>query len=278
MFDPYADNMTDDEVADAIRAVPRHFSYDFPVYGTHEIPLTTAASGTYGYLIPPWIGAAGNSVLPGSSQGLGAWTGLLYVQYTTGGTAEAFYVLRPLGFTHLAAAAAGGQAVITLNADPGNYSQAATAAGVAWTFSTPNNLLASGKYIAYQCPDGTYRFDTVSSVASIPTVTLTTNLPTGGLAAGAPFWYFGAVGDTNPYDAQPHPKFNMFASQASAAGIIGTYSGDIPIVQSYGTNNPLLILATSTSAQSWIESGKVVYLQRPGPYGPSGSRIPLPNG
>lgn len=234
---------------------------NIPILGTHGIPLTTAASGTYGYLVPPMANA---------------WTGILELNFTVGTSAETLSILRPLGLTHLSAAAAAAQKVVNLNADPGVYSAAATKKGLSYAFSTADDPIAAGDYVAYQCPDGTWVFDTVATVATLAITLTTNNVPTGGLPVGTPFYFFGLTTDVNPYDAQVQPSYTLFASETAGALSIGSDAAVGPFVQSYGMNNPLLILATSTTTQSYLQRGSVVYLQRPGPYG--NSSVPYPNG
>lgn len=111
-------------------------------------------------------------------------------------TQHTLTVLRPLGMTTVASAAAAAQKVINITNDPGVYS----AYGVV---DVADNVIAASDFCVYQTKDGTYTVDTVASVASLA-ITMTTNVPTSTVAAGAPFWWFGVIGDTNPNDGLVH--------------------------------------------------------------------------
>src|SRR5882672_1508726 len=219
--------------------------YQFPVFGITGIARTTAAANT------AWL----YRVEPMGS----AWTGITVLDLTVGATAQTLYIMRPTGLTHLAADAAGGQAVIVLNADPGMYSV------VNSKFRTADNAIAANDFVAFQYPDGTFASAVVSSVSGL-NITLTANLGTGGLKQGAPVWFFGIQTDTNPYDGKAHPLYDLYVTQTAGALKIGLDQGSAPFVQSYGQNNPLLLYNANATNASVLQYGEVVYTQRPGPY------------
>lgn len=137
--------------------------------------------------------------------------------YTAGATAHTATFLRPIGRTTASAAAASGQAVINLTADPG----------------VSGNLIAANDLLAIRETDGVTRLYTVSSVSTLQ-ITLTSNL-TAGAAAGAKVWNFGVTGDTNPADGAAHPAF------ALASGAATTFTDDNGFVATFATDDPLLL-------------------------------------
>lgn len=171
----------------------------------------------------------------------GSFTRLLSVWYTAGATAHTLTVMRPLGKTTASAAAAASQAVINITADPGDYDNY----GV---ISTANNLIAANDFCVYQTADGNYVVDTVSSVSSLA-ITMTTNVPTATVLAGAPFWFFGIITDTNPADNLAHPQFNLYANITT---YFGTDAGEAQM--GFIGTIPGINLASATAA--WPLTGK----------------------
>src|SRR5581483_1491783 len=187
----------------------------------------------------------------------GAFTHLSRLVYTAGTTAHTLTVMRCLNRTTLSADAAGSQAVINLTADPGAYST--TGAKNGNTVRTANNVIAGGDYLVYQAADGSFIMDVVSSVATLA-ITMTTSLPTGGAKSGAPVWFFGVPGDTNPNDAQANPTWNLFASTTTVlgglpgdgvAGFTGTFDG--LLLGMTGVYEPLIIYSNNASNAGTLE-------------------------
>lgn len=107
------------------------------------------------------------------------------IVYTAGATAHTLTIMRELGTTTLSSAAASGQAVINLTANPGT--------------NTPAGGIAANDYVVIKLSDGTYQTAVVSSVSTLA-VTLTGNVDSPGAAAGAKVWFMGAPGDhTNTF-------------------------------------------------------------------------------
>lgn len=102
------------------------------------------------------------------------------IVYTAGVTAHTLTLMRALSTTTLSSAAASGQAVINLTANPGT--------------DTPAGGIATGDYVVFQLSDGTFQTGVVSSVSTLA-VTLTANVNAPGAAAGAKVWFMGAPGD-----------------------------------------------------------------------------------
>lgn len=173
-------------------------------YGGYGFGKKTIAFGTrIQRLVPPKVG------------GILRITNLVY---TAAGTAHLLTLARPIGRTTLSAAAAGAQAVVNLTADPG---------------AAISNAIAANDYVAVRETDNVTRFYKVSSVSTLA-ITLTANLVTGA-AAGAKFWFFGILTDTDPVTGEAHPTFDGTASVTSTytdreVGVVATLQADDPIL------------------------------------------------
>lgn len=188
---------------------------------------------------------------------------LLHVAVTVGSTAHILSVLRPLNKTTTSAAAAASQAVINITADPGDFT------GI----RTSDNVIAAGDYCVYQCSDGTWVVDTVSSVATLA-ITMATNVPFA-VSSGAPFWFFGIETDTNPNDAQAHPRYNLAASSLVQYGshdaavgfqssINGIYKASslLHADMEGGLGHPMILIIDNGTVASNLETTTVVYSDR----------------
>jgi hypothetical protein len=189
----------------------------------------------------------------------GHFTRLVSLWYTCGSTAHYAAIMRPLNKTTVASAASASQAVINITADPGDYS---TVPG-GGTVRTSDNGIAANDYCVYQCNDGTYVVDTVASVATLA-ITMTTNVPTGGVAAGAPFWFFGIHSDTNPQDAQAHPKYNLYASVTTYLDNDAGFCGSIKGITSgmTGKGEPVIVYIDNATAAGYLEQVVAAYTSK----------------
>lgn len=169
------------------------------------------------------------------------------IQVKNQGTAHTLTCLRPLGKTTVASVAAAGQAVVNLTADPGDYDAGAVKPGVA------DNPAAAGDYLAFEMPDGTYYFDTISSITLLA-ATLTSNVPTGGIAAGATVWFLGIAADTNPVNGQDHPFLNVPVSTTT-----NWQNYWSPLFQSHGAYEPLLLQESNETAAATVNYISGVY-------------------
>lgn len=229
---------------------------------------STATAGTaIAALIPPFTGTPGDaanvfdlSKTP-KNFGLGV-THVTKVCYTTAGTAHQIGIMRPFNYTWTTAAAAVNQADIVLYDDPGLYStnykypsKHGKSAAVA------NNAIAASDYVVYQLVDGTWIVDTVSSVSSL-TVTLTTNIPNvsgGGVAAGAPVYFFGVIGNSDPATGQVNPQNTIAASQTRDA----SWTGDgFPICSALHVGDPLLFYSANGTNAGTLEFLQGFYSKR----------------
>lgn len=205
----------------------------------------------------------------------GAVTRLVSLAYTCGATAHTLTVMRPLGKTTVASPAAGGQNVINITNDPGKFSTTYPGG----TSNVADDGIAANDFVAYQCNDGTWVVDTVASVATLA-LTMTTNVPASGVAAGAPLWFFGIATDTNPADNLPHPQFTLTASQLTTlgdtvgegiAGFVGSIAHP-PFMASGGattgnnmdgTNEPLIVQSNNITAAGTLETVQAMYTTKP---------------
>lgn len=179
--------------------------------GSFSIGRKTAAIGTaFAVMVPPY-----------SNQNTGVGTGkpgpgiphITTLIIDAGSTLHTLTIMRPFNFTTFTADANAAQAVVNIAADPGNYASnfkyplpnGMTAP------STANNLIAANDYVVYQSAAGQYVMDTVSSVSSLA-ITMTTNLPTGGVKQGGLFWFFGVAADTDPNTNLANTQFDTVIS------------------------------------------------------------------
>jgi len=87
------------------------------------------------------------------------------------------------------------------------------------------NAIAANDIVAYQIADGSWTFDTAAGwVAGTKTLTLTANIPTGGILSGGRVVNFGVVGDGILY------KLSIPASAQKEFGpglvVVAPYAGD----------------------------------------------------
>lgn len=174
--------------------------------------------------------------------------------YINQADAHTITILRALGVTTFAADAAASQAAFTLTADPGVYLPASS-------WSTANNTIAAGDYVVYRCADGTYRMDTIASgTQGGGNLTMTNNFPTLGVTAGDPLWFFGIKTDTNPKDAQAHPKLTVIPS-GSGYGV-KEFNDAISAFDFY---EPMIVQSDNLTSAGTLNQVSVVYVDRPGP-------------
>jgi hypothetical protein len=244
-----------------------------PAYGSFEIPgRPTGTGGTpFTALVVPFQGtspllAPGSPFLTG-----GAAKGFAHVTkviYTTPADPHLIAIMRPLNRVRFSAAALAGQQVVTLA--PFNYTPGATQSGDPGIFSTnygygaiPNGTssvadhgIASGDYCAYQNADGTWTVDTAASTytagtGATGTVTMSTNLKTGGVVAGGLFYYFGLVTNTDPATGQLPPQTNIAASQTRDASWADPVLG---VAHALHAGDPLLFYSNNATAAGFLEA------------------------
>jgi hypothetical protein len=224
-----------------------------------NVGRATATGGTaFTALIMPFTGVPGAAfnVFDLSKTPKNFGFGVTHISkmcYTTGGTAHQIGIMRPFNYTWTTAAAAVNQTDIVLYDDPGVYStnlkypsQSGKPAQVS------NNAIAANDYVVYQLVDGTWIVDTVSSVSTL-TVTLTTNIPNitgGGVAAGAPVYFFGTINDKNPLTGLVNPQNTIAASQTRDAS--WSDSG-FPVVSALHPGDPLIFYSPNGTNAGTLE-------------------------
>lgn len=182
-------------------------------FGTFSRGKTTQTQGTVITVgIPPY---GGNQLGPGTGIKSKGFTHITSLMYDVGTTSHTLTVMRPLNYTTFTADAAAAQAVVNIAADPGTWQTANVYKyplpnGVTAP-SQANNTIAGSDYVAYQTATGLWVFDTVSSVSTLA-ITLTTNLPTGGVKSGGLFYFFGVTTDTNPANGLAHQQIDTLAA------------------------------------------------------------------
>src|SRR5579859_6570819 len=212
------------------------YSPSIPSFGGLTVNRKTATGGTaFAQMVRPYTP---NGMTMQSGQKAEGRIHLTTLVYESPTTRQNIGLLRPLNYTTVASAALASQAVINITADPGNYaSNYKYPVPNGWVQRTANNLIAANDYVMYQCPDGTWVLDTVSSVSGLA-ITMSNNVPTGGLLAGALFYWFGVVGDTDPatgdvhlnFDASPAASNTLTTIYTDPAGMWSVLHGGDPMV------------------------------------------------
>jgi hypothetical protein len=179
-----------------------------------------------------------------------AFTVLTYTQVATSTTAHILTIMKPLGKTTLSAAAATGQAVVNITANPGNYTG----------YGTADNNIATSDFCAVECDDGLIHHGTIT--LSTLEVTFAGNLPCA-CSAGNRFWFYGIETDVNPFDGLAHARYTL---NASGTTVYGDTPGDA-VVGWFGSNRreePLLMVIDNGTAASTLERVTVAYSTKGG--------------
>lgn len=230
-----------------------------PRLGTFHFSGQTQTAGTAIAIgIPPWRGGNQATLLYAvdATKGPnwnkpGAITHITKLGLLTGSTAHSVIVMRPFNWTTVASAAAINQAVINITADPGIYStnyKYPSNLGTG-TAAVANNAIAASDYVAFQLVDGTWVFDTVSSVSTLA-ITMTTSVPNvtgGGVAAGAPFFFFGISTDKDPATGAVSPTIQPNVSVFTDFSDVGQ-----GIAESLHSGDPLLVFDGNATAADTI--------------------------
>jgi hypothetical protein len=249
------------------------FSNDLP-FPTFSLGTYTAAGATaFAAIIPPWSPDGSSAPYTADSRWVpnwvspsgGAFTHVSSLVYTTGTTAHKIAILRPLNWTVLSSAAAGGQNVINIYDDPGVYStnyKYPTPGGVVASVrggsggqggTAPSQVadhgIAANDYAAYQLADGTWVADTVSSVSTLA-ITMTTNVPTGGVLKNSPFFYFGTVALNDPATGQP--QWQTVTTVSVRAQVMADVLGGS--FQSIHPGDPLIFYSPNTTAAGVLQN------------------------
>jgi len=184
-----------------------------------------AAANTVVYTVVPGFGTAGT---PSTFR----YTRLVNFSWTSGNTANAFTVMRPLGSAKVTTAANSSVAALVLDADP----------------SPSGNTIAANDIVVVQHSDGTYRQYTVNTsgwASNTNTVTFTGNLA-ANTAVNAKVWNFGVYTDTDPVFGTAHPTFPTVANTTNtfvftAAGVCGSAKGDPLVIYNPNATNATIL-------------------------------------
>lgn len=179
----------------------------------------------------------------------GAITKISLLQYLCGSTSHQIQIMRPRGFTTVSSDAAKNQAVINITADPGlaaNYKYPSVSG--ATTVVVTDDGIDTGDWCAFQYADGTWGFDTVSSVSTLA-ITMTTTLPNVAsptIPKGSPFFLFGVVADKDIATGYAPTAFYMNAS------VVNTIQDDNGFFSAVHPGDPLLVQSNNITAAGFI--------------------------
>lgn len=227
-------------------------------FGTFSRGHKTATANTaFAQFIPPFTPPSGAPVGSGTvadphvNRGIIHVTDFVYRVSTTGHTVT---VMRPFNYTTFSADAAASQAVVNLTADPGLYQTAGRYKyplpnGVTVP-STANNGIAANDYVVFQTASGQWVMDTVSSVSSLA-VTLTTNLPTGGVKKGGLLYFFGVAANTDPATNEANQTFLVTAHASTLTEY--KLQSDSGLWHSYHPGDPMIFHSDNSTAAGHIE-------------------------
>jgi hypothetical protein len=231
-----------------------------PTFGTFCVGRKTAAGGTaFAQVIPPFSnqGGPGPGVTPNVLQNSGntrqGVTHITTLIYDIGTTIHTLTMMRPLNYTTFSAAAAASQAVVNITADPGvyaNYKWPLPNAQVA--VRTADNPIAANDYAVYQAADGTWVMDTVASVSTLA-ITMTTNVPTGGVLTGGLFYWFGISTDTDPATGNPHVQFDAAPAAGSGTSRVTFGPDGNGGLCALHPGDPLIIYSPNTTAAGFLQ-------------------------
>lgn len=163
------------------------------------------------------------------------------LSYLDSGTAHTITIMRPIGRTTVAGAAAVGQTLLNFTSEPGLGA----------------NTLAANDFVVIQEKDGIQR---VYKISAVPTsypgqVTLASNLVAGCLG-NEPVWNYGITTDTG-VDGNAHPFFTSLATSA-----IQTFTdSDSGIVAGFKPGDPLLL--NSNNATNAGKLSNIVWCYTP---------------
>jgi hypothetical protein len=174
--------------------------------------------------------------------------------YTSLGTAHTISLIREFANTPVFSAAVGGQKVVVLTVDPGLFPKGPNAQ----TSLVAAAATAAGDFLVFETPDGAFYFDMVASVATgaspgTLSVTMTNNLPTGGIAQNAIAWLLKAPGGNDVWTGLVNeqllpPISATFAYQDIENGIFGAFKPYSPVIVT--SNN--ITAAGTINNMSWV--------------------------
>lgn len=165
----------------------------------------------------------------------GAFTHLLNMRYTAGATAHTLTVMRGQSYAKVASDAAASQADVVVDT----------------ALTDGANAIAANDLVAIKKPDGTWHLGIVSSwSAGTLTITLTSNVPSGGFKKGARVVCYGVAGDTG------HANY-QFAAASGGATNFPAVQNDGGLVRSAQQNEPLIIDSDNASNAGTLDYASV---------------------
>lgn len=190
-------------------------------YGTS----TATAATAFSQLIPPFQNRK---------------TRITSVSYRCGSTINNLVLMRPLGHTTVTTAVAEAGTVINLTANPG----------------VTGNAAASNDWFAVELVDGRYQYGTFTLSTLAATVTAVA-AGTGGIAAGAKFWWFGLPADTGhititPAASTTREYTDLYGGLLTTGLPTKDYDEDIYSNRS-GNGDPAIVYCANATAQCWID-------------------------
>lgn len=236
---------------------------DLQVLGSFTVPRKTENAGTViVQLIPPFRGPGGRPFLyrpaPPNKHIPDAITHVTKVAYTTGATAHLIGIMRPFNYTWTTAAIAANGTGLTIYDDPGVYS-------TNYKYSSPlstgtatvaDNAIAANDYVAIQLKDGTWHLSTIASGTfaggDLVLTTAVPNITGGGVASGAPVYFFGVIANSDPATGLVSPQVTIGANETANVSWADATVG--PVVALH-PGDPLLFYSpngTNAGTLEWI--------------------------
>lgn len=219
-----------------------------PVLDSWAFPRSTATAGT--------------AIVVPSKPAPNRRSKISFLQFTSGGTAHTWYVMKEKGRTTAVAAVAGGGTSIVLAKDPGIYSTNAEWANRGITPSAADNAVAANDYLLVMLKDGTPRVlipSAVSTDSATGRVTLTVPaLPSAGIDANTPVWFMGVVTDLDPHYNAADQTITPPVSATTPYPNAGAAGGSI-VASSFHQNSPFLLYNANATAASTLDAGTVIY-------------------
>lgn len=186
--------------------------------------------------------AFGTKIVRGLPGRAGCRTRLRKLVYTAAGTEHAVTVLRAIGKTRAVGAVASGQTDIVLQADPG---------------PTGNGIGNDDRVAIKHAVDGVTRFYLVAAASGWNAGTKTLKLSAALAVAVSDrdqVYMFGVEADVDPNTGEAHPVFRGIAS------VTTTYADDVVgLVESNGTDEPLLVISNNITATGYLEQTSVAH-------------------
>lgn len=204
---------------------------------------------------------AGTALILGIPPMANAFIRLASLHYLAGATAHTLTVMRAHTQVLTSAAAAGGQPIIVLATNPGDYPA---------TADQSDNTPANTDFVAVELISGNWFFAKVSGWSTL-TMTLASNLPASGVAEGAKVWFFGAPGDINPNTGLANPQYTLTDATTTKFGtdlgenIIG-FDGTVPgngLIEAArkGRDMPLLLHSNNATDAGTFSKVSAMYIR-----------------